>query len=152
MALNKKGFTLVEMMVVFAIIGILVATSIPAYNTIRQRIYGSEAKVMLNQIINAQIAYYLENDKYYGEVGKPLCVYHVGEAPVDAKKLIYDNLHLEIPQGHYVDYDLTIDPDGKFLLTISTHPDANFTLFKGSSTIIATLDKDGKIVIDTSGI
>jgi prepilin-type N-terminal cleavage/methylation domain-containing protein len=151
MALNKKGFTLVEMMVVFAIIGILVATAIPAYNVIRQRIYGSEAKVMLNQIINAQIAYYLENNKYFGEEGKSLCVYHDGEAPGGARKLIYDNLHLEIPQGHYVDYDLRVDKD-TFILVMNTHGDADFTLFKGSSTLVAVLDKDGKVVIDTSGI
>jgi prepilin-type N-terminal cleavage/methylation domain-containing protein len=144
--LNKKGFTLVEMMVVFAIIGILVATAIPAYNVIRQRIYGSEAKVMLNQIIDAQIAYYLEHNRYYGE-SAPLQVFHIGEEPEGAGKRIYDNLHLEIPQKHFVDYDLRIDENGNFILTITSNHDAGFDLFNGASQITATLNKDGKVEI-----
>jgi prepilin-type N-terminal cleavage/methylation domain-containing protein len=146
MVLNKKGFTLVEMMVVFAIIGILVATAIPAYRTWQQRIYGAEAKVMLSQIINAQIAYYLENNKYYGEEGKSLTIYHDGLDSKEAQKEIYEKLHLEIPIGHFVDYELRVI-DGDFRLEISTYPGANFTLFNGASQIAATLDKEGKIAI-----
>ncbi len=145
MTANNKGFTLVEMMVVFAIIGILVATSIPAYNVIRQRIYGSEAKVMLNQIINAQIAYYLEHNKYYKE-DTILSVYNDGDEPEGARKMIYENLHIEIPKGHLVEYDFRVDSNGEiFTLTITTSPDTPFTLFNGAYVIIATLDKNGKV-------
>ncbi len=152
MALNKKGFTLVEVMVVIAIMGILAATAIPAYNVIKQRIYGSEAKVMLNQIINAQIAYYLENNEYYGK-GTTIEVYHIGQQPEDARKMIYDNLHLEIPEGHYVDYSFYTDPNGElFSLVLTSNPDASFNLFNDASQITATLNKDGKVLIDTSGI
>ncbi|MBN1903704.1 MAG: prepilin-type N-terminal cleavage/methylation domain-containing protein [Deltaproteobacteria bacterium] len=147
MTLNKKGFTLVEMMVVFAIIGILAATAIPAYSVIRQRIYGSEAKVMLYQIINAQIAYCLENNKYFGEVGKPLTVYHDGQDSKDAQEEIYKNLNLEIPIGHFVDYDLRVDEKGNFILIINSHGDENFSLFNGASQITVTLDKNGVVDI-----
>jgi prepilin-type N-terminal cleavage/methylation domain-containing protein len=150
MALNKKGFTLVEMMVVFAIIGILAATAIPAYNVIRQKIYGSEAKVMLSQIINAQIAYYLENNRYYGEEGiSPLCVYHDGEEPVDAQNKIYKNLNLEIPKGHFVDYSLYTGPNGEnFTLILTSNHKAGFDLFNGASQVIARLDDKGHVEID----
>jgi prepilin-type N-terminal cleavage/methylation domain-containing protein len=147
MALNKKGFTLIEMMVVFAIIGILVATAIPAYSVIRQRIYGSEAKVMLNQIINAQIVYFLEHNRYYGEA-TPLQVFHVGEEPEGAGKKIHENLNIEIPQKHFVDYDLRIDEKGNFILTITSHHDAGFNLFNGASQVIARLDEKGNVDIE----
>ncbi|NLD39528.1 MAG: prepilin-type N-terminal cleavage/methylation domain-containing protein [Desulfatiglans sp.] len=146
MTLNKKGFTLVEMMVVFAIIGILAATAIPAYSVIRQRIYGSEAKVMLYQIINAQIAYYLENNEYF-KIGETLSVYHDGAKPENARDEIYKNLHLEIPKGHFVEYELRVDENGDFNLIISSSPDANFTLFDGASVVMATLYKNGNVEI-----
>jgi prepilin-type N-terminal cleavage/methylation domain-containing protein len=150
MVLNKKGFTLTEVMVVIAIMGILAATAIPAYKTWQQRIYGAEAKVMLNQIINAQIAYYLENNnnKYFGEVGKSYTVYHDGQDSKDPQKVIYEALHLEIPIGHFVDYELRVIENGDFRLEISVCPDANFTLFNGASQITAILNKDGKVIID----
>lgn len=148
MVLNKKGFTLIEMMVVFAIIGILVATAIPAYNVIRQRIYGSEAKVMLNQIINAQIAYYLEHNQYYGGEVPSLSLYNDGAEPEWAREEIYKNLNLEIPKGHFVEYELRIDEYGNFILEISSSPDANFTLFNGASVVIATLYKNGDVKIE----
>jgi hypothetical protein len=73
------------------------------YNVIRQRIYGSEAKVMLNQIINAQIAYYLSIINIIKR--SILSVYNDGDEPEGARKMIYENLHIEIPKGQLVEYD-----------------------------------------------
>ena len=55
-----KGFTLVELMVVVAIIGILAAVAIPNYQRYQSRARQSEAKVALSSIYTAQQGYTAE--------------------------------------------------------------------------------------------
>ncbi len=143
MVRSKKGFTLVELMVTIAIVGILVATAVPVYHTWQQRAYGSEAAIMLKQLINAEIAYYLENDEFYPN-NYSIEIFHDGNTnPDGAVDMVGKNLNIEIPQRHFIDYVLTGDNvNGTFFITITSQ--GNFDLFKGTSQIYATLDKDGK--------
>jgi type IV pilus assembly protein PilA len=61
---NKKGFTLIELMIVVAIIGILAAIAIPNFMNYQCKAKQSEAKSSLGSIRVAQEAYFAEYDKY----------------------------------------------------------------------------------------
>ncbi|NBO38510.1 type II secretion system protein [bacterium] len=61
---NAAGFTLVELMVVVAIIGILAAVAGPRVQAFRARGTQAEAKTNLNSIYIAMVAYQDANDKF----------------------------------------------------------------------------------------
>src|SRR6476661_2572888 len=61
---NRRGFTLIELMIVVAIIGILAAIAIPNFIRFQARAKQSEAKANLKAVFTAQRAYYQEKDRY----------------------------------------------------------------------------------------
>jgi type IV pilus assembly protein PilA len=61
---NKKGFTLIELMIVVAIIGILAAIAIPNFLKFQAKSKQSEAKTNLKAIYTAQTGYYGEFSTY----------------------------------------------------------------------------------------
>ena len=60
------GFTLIELMIVVAIIGILAAIAIPNFIGMQKRAKTSEAKSSLGEIRTLEEAYRAENDTYVG--------------------------------------------------------------------------------------
>ena len=63
---NRKGFTLVELMIVVAIIGILAAIAIPNFLQFRLKAKTSEAKSNLGAIRSTEVAYFAEWNFYVG--------------------------------------------------------------------------------------
>lgn len=67
---NKmEGFTLIELMIVVAIIGILAAIAIPNFLNYQCKAKQSEAKTLLGNIATAEEAYFTEYDKYKNDLG-----------------------------------------------------------------------------------
>jgi type IV pilus assembly protein PilA len=61
---NEKGFTLIELMIVIAIIGILAAIAIPQFSAYRVRAYNASAEADVRNLATSQEAYFVDHSKY----------------------------------------------------------------------------------------
>jgi type IV pilus assembly protein PilA len=61
---KNEGFTLIELMIVIAIIGILAAIAIPQFSAYRTRSYNSAAEADIRNAATAQEAYYVDRQTY----------------------------------------------------------------------------------------
>lgn len=78
---SKKGFTLIELMIVVAIIGILAAIAIPNFLRFQLKSKSSEGKVNIAAIRTAEESYLAEFNAYVGATASP------AGAPSSAKQV-----------------------------------------------------------------
>lgn len=87
--LNKKakGFTLIELMIVVAIIGILAAVAIPAFMKYIRRSKTTEATMNLRKMFDSSVSYYTEDHTARGAeaaiLAKQFPVASAGSSPVN---------------------------------------------------------------------
>ncbi|NCN40173.1 prepilin-type N-terminal cleavage/methylation domain-containing protein [bacterium] len=65
---NQSGFSLVELMVVVAIIGILATVAVPNFQRFQARAKQSSAKTELTGMYTAQKSFYVEYNQYHGHL------------------------------------------------------------------------------------
>ena len=66
---NEKCFTLIELIIVIAIIGILAAIAIPQFGAYKKRSYNSAAQSDVRNIATSQEAYFVDEARYCNTLG-----------------------------------------------------------------------------------
>ncbi|MDP3234602.1 MAG: prepilin-type N-terminal cleavage/methylation domain-containing protein [Myxococcales bacterium] len=84
MTKNKKGFTLIELMIVVAIIGILAAIAIPNFIKFQAKGKQAEANSNLKAVFSAQKATFSPNNGYWSDIGA------IGFQPERGNRYLYD--------------------------------------------------------------
>ena len=139
---------MVELMVVIAIMGILAASGIGFLAKYRQRTVGSEATVMMKQLLEAEIIYFLAHDEFFPKdpgPGNEIWVYHDGGPPsINDQQRALNALKISIPVGHSLDFHVYRTAAGS-PATVEIYSAGNFNLFPGVPRIRGTVDKTGKM-------
>jgi type IV pilus assembly protein PilA len=107
---NEKGFTLIELMIVIAIIGILAAIAIPQFAAYRQRSYNSAAQSDLKNAATAQEAYYVDFSTYCDDPDVLIGATY--------------GLYISAPGNASVDFDITTGNTTEYTMD-AYHPSGN---------------------------
>ena len=127
---SRRGFTLVEIMIVVAVIGILAAIAIPNFLNFRLKAKTAEAKANLSAIRSLEIAHFAEYERYVtGQDWTPL------HGAVHNVRIAWD------PATRFS--QLGFAPDSKVHYEYSLQPTAVLESTFFSARARADLDEDG---------
>lgn len=98
---NQSGFTLVELMIVVAIIGVLSAVAVPNFKKYQAKAKTSEAKVQLAAAYTAQQAFFGDFGIYHH------CLAYMGYEPINERPSRYYAVGFETTTNWDIDGDAT---------------------------------------------
>ena len=108
---RNRGFTLIELMIVVAIVGLLSAIAVPSFIKYMHRARTSEASQQLEKIYNAARIYFIERQVPDSQAPTPAvtcCAGGNSKGAVDAaqwKVPTWEKLHFAIAESHYYRYE-----------------------------------------------
>lgn len=126
---NKKGFTLIELMIVVAIIGILAAVAIPAYSGYSKRAKMSEVTNAMGSVVNSAMEIYHQTQSYPAtfNAGMPLAdiANTFGVTIPDTYVAVADPVLTGLASGQF---SITVEIDDSILAVSSGAGNATITL------------------------
>ena len=100
---RRGGFTLVELMVTIAIIGVLASIAMPTFSAYRLRAYHKNVLATMRYVMDGEDFYYQDFEEFYPERGRINIPRRVGrEIPELAYTFTSDHLHQYIIYGRNV--------------------------------------------------
>jgi len=131
---KRRGFTLIELMIVVVIIGILTAMAMPRYMRVAAKSKQTEAKGILKQVYTMQEAYFAGHESYClnGAVASALT------------PIAYAQIHVEVMLPARYSYLMTVASRTQFNCVATANIDDDATLdtwtIDQTGTLINTID------------
>jgi type IV pilus assembly protein PilA len=141
---NQKGFTLIELMIVVAIIGILAAIAIPAFMEYMNSGKGTEGEIQLNRMGKSGKAYFVKKSEFPQAAGAS----DPGTDPCDNAGKVYTAADWVVTAGDAFDLmGFSMDDNFRFDYAYASTGPNDFT-----GTAIADLDcaADGSLTTVTA--
>jgi hypothetical protein len=111
---------------------------------------------MVKRILEGQITYFLDHEKFFPEDGFLIQIDH-SDPPTRAEiQQVKQALKIEIPVGHYLDYDLqAFNNPGDESFSVRIRAVGPFALFSGGivpGELIGSINKNGEITLIITGV